>query len=358
MGGQGSGVRRKTCAQCKGEQIVKTSEGLKPCPALAVTMLGRFACRLPDGTFETKKDGVPISNAKMQKDKAYDERNKVVALIAQMVRCYGGTAGTKRTPIDGWNPEWFGCVYIDLPVHSPTPGIGGKVIEHTKIRINEPLKGQPMGTFKISEVDRDLLDVEWYPVKSPSGVVYWKRQHHLEEPNGLLHRVIAHRIWGDLPDGIEVDHIDRNPSNCSRENLRLATRVANSTNQDRSNTPQKLVNGQWKGFISVEGVKYTDHFQTEEQAIRFCEEKKKWFYLLLHSRGDFVYPPLQVSWHFHDSQEHLFKGLPPYAKNWDGHDNPQKYKRLARWADEWIPPTKDREQKDYLFSAIMEDWNP
>lgn len=40
-------------------------------------------------------------------------------------------------------------------------------------------------------------------------------------------------------------------------------------------------------------------------------------------------PTGQVSWHFHDSQAHLFAGLPPYTKPWDGHDTPEKYRRLA-----------------------------
>jgi hypothetical protein len=40
-------------------------------------------------------------------------------------------------------------------------------------------------------------------------------------------------------------------------------------------------------------------------------------------------PTGQVSWHFHDSQAHLFDGLPAYTKPWDGHDTPEKYRRLA-----------------------------
>lgn len=43
-------------------------------------------------------------------------------------------------------------------------------------------------------------------------------------------------------------------------------------------------------------------------------------------------PTGQVSWHFHDSQAHLFADLPPYAGAWDGHDTPEKYRRLAALA--------------------------
>lgn len=40
-------------------------------------------------------------------------------------------------------------------------------------------------------------------------------------------------------------------------------------------------------------------------------------------------PTGQASWHYHDSQAYLFKDLPPYTKQWDGHTTDEKYKRLA-----------------------------
>ncbi len=40
-------------------------------------------------------------------------------------------------------------------------------------------------------------------------------------------------------------------------------------------------------------------------------------------------PTGQVSWHFHDSQAHLFEGLPHREQAWDGHDTPEKYRRVA-----------------------------
>ncbi len=39
-------------------------------------------------------------------------------------------------------------------------------------------------------------------------------------------------------------------------------------------------------------------------------------------------PTGQVSWHFHDSQAHLFDGLPQQHEAWDGHDTPEKYRRV------------------------------
>lgn len=41
-------------------------------------------------------------------------------------------------------------------------------------------------------------------------------------------------------------------------------------------------------------------------------------------------PTGQVSWHFHDSQRHLFDGLPVAGGvKWDGHDTPEKYRRVS-----------------------------
>jgi len=43
-------------------------------------------------------------------------------------------------------------------------------------------------------------------------------------------------------------------------------------------------------------------------------------------------PTGQASWHFHDSHAHLFTGLPPYTKPWDGHSTEEKYGRLSALA--------------------------
>ena len=48
-------------------------------------------------------------------DGAYAERNQVVAAMAKMGLTLGWSVGTARTAIEGWGPEWQGCVYVDLP---------------------------------------------------------------------------------------------------------------------------------------------------------------------------------------------------------------------------------------------------
>jgi hypothetical protein len=50
-------------------------------------------------------------------------------------------------------------------------------------------------------------------------------------------------------------------------------------------------------------------------------------------------PSGQVSWHFHDSQAHYFEGLPAYDGEWDGHDTPEKYRRVNTCG--WYGKTAD-----------------
>lgn len=44
------------------------------------------------------------------KDAAYRERNQVVAALARLF-----PSGVTKTDIPDWDPEWHGCVFIDLP---------------------------------------------------------------------------------------------------------------------------------------------------------------------------------------------------------------------------------------------------
>lgn len=51
-----------------------------------------------------------VEGMKIRKDEAYEERNKLVALLASMF-----PSGRKKTDIPGWADDWHGCVFIDFP---------------------------------------------------------------------------------------------------------------------------------------------------------------------------------------------------------------------------------------------------
>jgi hypothetical protein len=48
-------------------------------------------------------------------------------------------------------------------------------------------------------------------------------------------------------------------------------------------------------------------------------------------------PTGQVSWHYRDGEAHIFMDLPPYPGEWDGHDTPEKYRRLIRFTMGLLP---------------------
>lgn len=54
--------------------------------------------------------GQEVGRLREAKDGAYEERNRVVALLASVF-----PSGVRKTAIPGWEPEWHDCVYIDLP---------------------------------------------------------------------------------------------------------------------------------------------------------------------------------------------------------------------------------------------------
>jgi len=86
-------------------------------------------------------------------------------------------------------------------------------------------------------------------------------------------------------------------------------------------------------------------------------------------------PTGQASWHFHDSEAHLFAHLPPYDGEWDGHTTEEKYERLflaashakqtdelladyMKFADALMPHTKKQNDRiEKLEAALREIWN-
>lgn len=59
----------------------------------------------------------------------------------------------------------------------------------------------------------------------------------------LTHRLAWIYVNGDIPDGIEVDHINGDPADNRIANLRLATRAQNHANRRLSNTNKAGLKG-------------------------------------------------------------------------------------------------------------------
>lgn len=93
--------------------LTSTAEGwmhpgtLSEAASAHLAFLKRYIVELEEVRERFAGDIIQLRGAK---DGAYLERNKVVAGLAA-----AWPAGVKRTAIEGWDPEWHGCVYIDLP---------------------------------------------------------------------------------------------------------------------------------------------------------------------------------------------------------------------------------------------------
>jgi hypothetical protein len=72
---------------------------------IAALIAERDEARIRMAVAEAERD-----EARRSSDGAYLERNRLVVFLTTLY-----PAGVKDTAIDGWDPEWNGCVYIDLP---------------------------------------------------------------------------------------------------------------------------------------------------------------------------------------------------------------------------------------------------
>ncbi len=113
----------------------------------------------------------------------------------------------------------------------------------------------------VDQEDADLLNGCWWDGR------YAKRDE------GRLHRLIAHRVYGAATADDFVDHIDGDPCNNRRGNLRIVTKQQNAANSaSRGGVSEyrgvfPAGNGRWRAQISSKGLrKDLGTFDTEEEA--------------------------------------------------------------------------------------------
>lgn len=136
----------------------------------------------------------------------------------------------------------------------------------------------------------------WTPVGKKAGTV---------RPDGYLdislnmRKHLAHTlVWrwhnGDIPDGMFIDHIDRDRLNNKIENLRLCTKSQNNQNASirKDNTSGvKGVSfhkktGKWQASIGIESkMKYIGLFSTIELAEKAMAEARAFFHKEFNTQG-------------------------------------------------------------------------
>ncbi len=119
---------------------------------------------------------------------------------------------------------------------------------------------------RVSKYKWTALQTEW--------TVYARRTWR--GPEGKQHSMYLHRFIMEAEKGVEVDHRDGDGRNCTKANMRMATKANNAQNQKKkkSNTSgTKGVGfhkptGKWQAYIGYERIqKHLGFYATKEEAI-------------------------------------------------------------------------------------------
>jgi hypothetical protein len=168
-----------------------------------------------------------------------------------------------------------------------SPDESSKGGRHVEINLGQGL------VAVIDDEDAGLVEeFKWYAMKAPQAEVKFYAAGWKHMPPGRffvhLHRLILNAQPGQL-----VDHIDRNPLNCRRSNLRFVTQAQNNHNRSRCHRPKTTpyrgvffgrTNGVFKAAISVHGKKpYLGTFATAEDGAPAWNKKAREVY------GEFAY---------------------------------------------------------------------
>jgi hypothetical protein len=110
----------------------------------------------------------------------------------------------------------------------------------------------------------------------------WFDGRYFKSDLGYIHRLIAEAEHGFIPEDMFVDHIDGDPLNNRRGNLRVVTKAQNAANaKSRGGASQyrgvyKARSGKWAAQIAKEGQRISlGHYETEEEAAAAYDEAAK-----------------------------------------------------------------------------------
>lgn len=127
--------------------------------------------------------------------------------------------------------------------------------------------------------DYELIkDICWYENK----LGYLFGYSHTDEKRVALHRLVL-----NAPDGMDVDHINRDVRDCRKCNLRICTQADNTKNKSTYKNNKSGKNGvcfdkrsqKWIAYIQCEKHhKYLGSFDSKEDAIARREEAEVKYY--------------------------------------------------------------------------------
>lgn len=126
----------------------------------------------------------------------------------------------------------------------------------------------------VSDEDAVLAQFSWVVWHKKDKSAYAQRVIHENGKAKLIamHRIIAERMFGEIPAGMIVDHIDGDGLNNTRANIRLATRSQNGANSRKNKNKSlpkgvTMSDGKYRARIIFQGKSlYLGVFDTKELA--------------------------------------------------------------------------------------------
>ena len=138
------------------------------------------------------------------------------------------------------------------------------------------IESKTHGSFKSQYDDEDealIKKYTWCIQKMSNGKFYVVT--NIKGPDGKQKTKSLHQLIMNTPKGMDTDHIDGDPLNNRRKNLRKCTRSENMRNRGKtkSNTSGFVgvyaVGNRWQAMINYEGKnKYLGTFDTRSEAGR------------------------------------------------------------------------------------------
>lgn len=138
-------------------------------------------------------------------------------------------------------------------------------------------KSKSFGIAFIDKEDRQRVEAEGTWQLHKTGYAYRNKSINNKKQTVYLHRFIVGLEHGD---GLQVDHIDGNKLNNSKENLRIVSAGQNAQNKTKSLGVSKYRGvskdkNKWIGSVNIPGEKrLRKTFATEEEAAIWCQENR------------------------------------------------------------------------------------
>ncbi len=121
----------------------------------------------------------------------------------------------------------------------------------------------------------------WYARSNERGET-WYAVRVVYNQDGTTQTIRMHNFIMGIPEGMQMDHVDRNGLNNQRQNMRVATRSQNMANRDipLGTNPYRGVyetsSGRWRATIAHQGRgTHLGVYDTAEEAARSWDKKAK-----------------------------------------------------------------------------------